>query len=93
MRQQKAPIDYQLDYMEHLFCIKHKKTESYVIHRIWDKLDDMRIRFVVQQKVELPNGRYALADLYLPQIGILSKSMSLSTPFKRKKMIIEMRIS
>lgn len=94
MRQQKAPIDYQLDYMEHLFfSIKHKKTESYVIHRIWDKLDDMRIRFVVQQKVELPNGRYALADLYLPQIGILSKSTSLFTPFKRKKMIIEMRIS
>lgn len=93
-QQQKAPIDYQLDYMEHLFfSIKHKKTESYVIHRIWDKLDDMRIRFVVQQKVELPNGRYALADLYLPQIGILSKSTSLSTPFKRKKMIIEMRIS
>lgn len=94
MRQKKAPIDYQLEYMEHLFfCIKHKKTESYVIHRIWDKLDDMRIRFVVQQKVELPNGRYALADLYLPQIGILSKSTSHSTPFRRKKTIIEMRIS
>lgn len=32
-QQQKAPIDYQLDYMEHLFfSIKHKKTESYVIH-------------------------------------------------------------
>ena len=79
MRQQKAPIDYQLEYMEHLFfSIKHKKTESYVIHRIWDKLDDMRIRFVVQQKVELPNGRYALADLYLPQIGIF---VEINEPF------------
>lgn len=79
MRQKKAPIDYQLDYMEHLFfSIKHKKTESYVIHRIWDKLDDMRIRFVVQQKVELPNGRYALADLYLPQIGIF---VEINEPF------------
>ena len=30
-QQQKAPIDYQLDYMERLFYkIKFKKTESYV---------------------------------------------------------------
>lgn len=93
-QQQKAPIDYQLDYMEHLFfSIKHKKTESYVIHRIWDKLDDMRIRFVVQQKVELPNGRYALADLYLPQIGIFVEINEPFHAFQKKKMIIEMRIS
>lgn len=67
----KKPIDYQLDYMEHLFFnIKHKKTESYVIHRIWDKLDDTRILFKGQQEVLLPNGKYALADLYLPQLNI-----------------------
>ncbi len=71
MRQQKAPIDYQLDYMEHLFfSIKHKKTESYVIHRIWDKLDDTSILFKGQQEVLLPNGKHALADLYLPQLNI-----------------------
>lgn len=71
MRQQKAPIDYQLDYMEHLFfSIKHKKTESYVIHRIWDKLDDASILFKGQQEVLLPNGKHALADLYLPQLNI-----------------------
>lgn len=71
MKQQKAPIDYQLDYMEHLFfSIKHKKTESYVIHRIWDKLDDTRILFKGQQEVLLPNGKHALADLYLPQLNI-----------------------
>ena len=72
MTKQKKPIDYQLDYMERLFfSIKHKKTESYVIHRIWDKLDDARILFKVQQKVMLPNGKYALADLYLPQLNIV----------------------
>ena len=71
MRQQKAPIDYQLDYMERLFYkIKFKKTESYVIHRIWDKLDDTRIRFEIQQPIKLPNGKTVLADLYLPQLGI-----------------------
>lgn len=79
MKIQKQPIDYQLDYMEHLFfSIKHKKTESYVIHRIWDKLDDTKICFVVQQRVELPNGKYALADLYLPQIGVF---VEINEPF------------
>lgn len=67
----KTPIDYELEYMEHLFdSIKSKKTESYVIHRIWNKLDDDRVRFVTQQKITLPNGKYALADLYLPQLNI-----------------------
>lgn len=70
-QQQKAPIDYQLDYMERLFYkMKFKKTESYVIHRIWDKLDDTRIRFEIQQPIKLPNGKTVLADLYLPQLGI-----------------------
>lgn len=65
-------MDYQLDYMEHLFSnIKHKRTESYVIHRIWNKLDDARILFKVQQEVRLPNGKYALADLFLPQLNIV----------------------
>ena len=64
-------MDYELEYMEHLFdSLKSKKTESYVIHRIWNKLDDDRVRFVTQQKITLPNGKYALADLYLPQLNI-----------------------
>lgn len=94
MKNQKQPIDYQLDYMEHLFySIKHKKTESYVIHRIWDKLDDTRIRFVVQQRVELPHGKYALADLYLPQIGVF---VEINEPFhtsQKKEETIEMKTS
>lgn len=66
-----SSIDYQLAYMQTLFDkIKAKKTESYVIHRIWDKLDDTRILFKTQQWIELPEGRYALADLYLPQLDI-----------------------
>ena len=68
---EKLPIDYQLDYMERLFYkLKFKKTESYVIHRIWDKLDDCRIQFVTQQLVKLPDGKRALADLYLPQLDL-----------------------
>lgn len=71
MKKQKQPIDYQLDYMERLFFkLKFKKTESYVIHRIWDKLNNTQIQFVIQQLVKLPNGKRALADLYLPQLGL-----------------------
>ena len=66
MKKQKQPIDYQLDYMERLFFkLKFKKTESYVIHRIWDKLNNTQIQFVIQQLVKLPNGKRALADLYV----------------------------
>lgn len=67
----KGLIDYQLDYMERLFYkIRYKKTESYVIHRIWDRLNDARIRFEIQQEVKFSNGKIALVDLYLPQLGI-----------------------
>ena len=45
-------MDYKLEYMERLFAkISKKKTESYVISRIWHQLDDDRVKFVVQQYV------------------------------------------
>ena len=67
----KGTIDYKFAYMQHLFDkIKNKKTESYIIHRIWDKVDDERILFKTQQKVERPDGSYALIDLYLPQLNL-----------------------
>ncbi|MBD5422820.1 MAG: hypothetical protein HDR49_07310 [Bacteroides sp.] len=50
--------------------IANKATESYVINRIWHKLDDIRVRFVLQQYVKRKDG-YALADLYLPQVSMI----------------------
>lgn len=50
--------------------LANKPTESYVISRIWHRLDDMRVRFVLQQYVKRPSG-YALADLYLPQLNMI----------------------
>lgn len=50
--------------------IAHKPIESYVINRIWHRLNDIRVRFVLQQYVRRKDG-YAYADLYLPQIGLL----------------------
>lgn len=50
--------------------ISHKRLESYVIHRIWNKLNRTDIRFDFQQYVRRKDGKYALADLYLPQLNI-----------------------
>ncbi len=61
-------MDYKLEYMERLFAkISKKKTESYVISRIWHQLDDDRVKFVVQQYIRRTQDKYALADLYLPE--------------------------
>ena len=66
-------IDFKLDYMAKLFRkISHKRFECYVIQRIWHTLNDDRVKFVIQQYVRRENeDKYALADLYLPQIGII----------------------
>lgn len=65
--------DYKLDYMTRLFRkIRNKRFEAYVIQRIWDLLNDDRIRFVTQQYFKRnEDGKYALADLYLPQINMI----------------------
>ena len=47
-----------------------KDYENYVINRIWNLLDDPEIKPVSQQYVKRPNGRYALIDLYFPQLKI-----------------------
>lgn len=66
-------MDYKLDYMARLFRkIRNKRFESYAIQRIWHRLNDSRVRFVTQQYFKRQdNGRYALADLYLPQIKLV----------------------
>lgn len=51
--------------------ISHKRLESYVIHRIWNVLDNPDIHFVFQQYVVRKSGKYALADLYLSQLGVV----------------------
>lgn len=64
-------MEYKLDYISRLFSkISHKRTESYVINRLWNKLDDTRIQFVLQQYVLRKEGQYALADVYLPQLKL-----------------------
>jgi len=47
-----------------------KNDENYVITRIWNKIDSLDIKFITQQYVARENGRYALTDMYFPQLGI-----------------------
>ena len=47
-----------------------KNDENYVITRIWNKLDNEDIKFVTQQYIIRQDGRYALTDMYFPQINL-----------------------
>ena len=65
-------IDAKLEYLEHCFDrISHKWTERYVLQRIWDLLGDDEVQFEFQHQIKLGNGKYALTDLYLPQINMV----------------------
>lgn len=78
-------MDYKLEYLERLFDkIKTKRTESYVISRIWHQLSDDRVKFVIQQYVKRPEGNYALTDLYLPQINMF---VEVNEPFHEKQIL------
>ncbi len=48
---------------------KKKRYERLVVHRIWNTLNDLRVKFVTQQFVKRPEGR-AMTDMYFPQLGI-----------------------
>ena len=80
-------MDYKLDYMTRLFAkISKKKTETYVISRIWHQLNDDRVKFVVQQYIRRTQDKYALADLYLPQLGIF---VEINEPFHKNNIEID----
>lgn len=67
--------------MTRLFAkICKKKTETYVINRIWHQLNDDRVKFVVQQYIRKTQDKYALADLYLPQLNIF---IEINEPFHK----------
>lgn len=72
LREKKELSCFKLDYMIRLFhSIRNKPYESYVIQRIWHRLDDERVFFVTQQYFLRSNSSYALVDLYLPQLNLV----------------------
>lgn len=63
----------RLEYISRaLSKIQHKKYELYVISRIIHRLDNPKIKYVFQQYATRNEntGKYALIDLYLPQLRI-----------------------
>lgn len=48
---------------------QNKKYEHYVVSRIWNLLNDSRVKFITQQYVSRPEGR-ALTDMYFPQLHL-----------------------
>lgn len=49
---------------------RRKDYENYVVNRIWSLLNDTEIKPTTQQYCRRNNGRYALLDMYFPQLGI-----------------------
>ena len=49
---------------------KRKDYENYVIGAIWHRLNNLEIKPVSQQYVRRNDGKYALLDLYFPQINV-----------------------
>ena len=49
---------------------KKKDYENYIINAIWHKLGRLDMQPVTQQYVKRTDGKYALIDLYFPQINV-----------------------
>ncbi|MEK4907361.1 AbaSI family restriction endonuclease [Niallia sp. FSL M8-0099] len=59
------------DYLIRTFSrTKRKDYENYILNRIWTKLDRLDIKPVTQQYVKRADGKYALIDLFFPQINL-----------------------
>ena len=63
-------MEYRLDYVSRLFQkTSSKRIEHYVLTRIWHQLNDFEIKMMPQQYVSRHETKYALTDVYFPQIG------------------------
>lgn len=63
--------DLKRDYLIKTFSrTKRKDYENYIINGIWHKLNRIDIQPITQQYVKRNDGKYALIDLYFPQINL-----------------------
>lgn len=64
-------MNYKLEYITRLFQkTSNKPIENYCLARLWHKLDNDNIKIVPQQYVNRHTDKYALTDVYFPQIKI-----------------------
>ncbi|MBM3455737.1 MAG: hypothetical protein FJX80_11395 [Bacteroidetes bacterium] len=62
-------MTYKLEYITRLFQkASSKAIEHYCLSRLWHQLNNEDIKFIPQQKVTRNEKKYALTDLYLPQL-------------------------
>ncbi|MBB6715569.1 AbaSI family restriction endonuclease [Clostridium gasigenes] len=63
--------DKKLTYiLKQLAKTNKKNYENYVVTRIYNKLDDLEMKFITQQYISRGHGDYALTDMYFPQINL-----------------------
>lgn len=62
--------DHKRDYLvKTLSRTKKKDYENYIINAIWQKLDCLDLKPCTQHCVRFSNNKYALIDLYFPQLN------------------------
>lgn len=62
--------DIKRDYLIKTFSrTKRKDFENYIVNAIWHRLERLDIQPVTQQYVKRSDGKWALLDLYFPQIN------------------------
>ena len=75
-------IDAKRDYLKRtLSRTKQKDYENYVVNAIWNRLDRIDIQPVTQQYVKRMDGKYALLDMYFPQVNL---GIECDEPFHKK---------
>src|SRR5690606_1447796 len=63
-------MNFKLDYITRILQKTNKKRiENYVISRIWHQLNNDEIKISHQQYIYRGDGKYALTDLYFPQLN------------------------
>jgi very-short-patch-repair endonuclease len=63
-------LDAKRDYIiKTLSRTNRKDYENYVVNAIWNRLARLDIQPVTQQYVKRSDGRYALIDLFFPQLN------------------------
>lgn len=64
-------MSYKLEYITKLFQKTSRKAiENYVLTRLWHRLDNDLIKIVPQQYVKRHEYKYALTDVFFPQIKL-----------------------
>lgn len=64
-------IDPKLEYLiKTLSRTKKKDYENYVVNAIWQRLDNSNIKPVTQQYIKRSSDKYALMDMYFPQLNV-----------------------